>query len=83
MENIQDEFRMIISHALLGSDISDVDKETWDLVMRECEKFSVKLAKEKCKEQRELCSHALTADIPKSPTHNLVLFAPEPSFNKH
>ncbi len=37
-------------------------------------------AKGKCKEQRELCSHALTADIPKSPTHNLVLYAPEPKF---
>ena len=38
-------------------------------------------AKGKCKEQRELCSHALTADIPKSPTHNLVLYAPEPKFD--
>jgi hypothetical protein len=32
----------------------------------------------KCKEQRELCSHALTTDIPKGPTHNLVLYAPCP-----
>jgi hypothetical protein len=38
-------------------------------------------AKGKCKEQRELCSHALTADIPKGPTHNLVLYAPEPKFD--
>lgn len=38
-------------------------------------------AKGKCKEQRVLCSHALTADIPKGPTHNLVLYAPEPKFD--
>lgn len=37
-------------------------------------------AKGKCKEQRELCSHCLTADIPKGATHNLVLYAPEPKF---
>lgn len=38
-------------------------------------------AKAKCLEQRVLCSHALTADIPKGPTHNLVLYAPEPKFD--
>lgn len=35
-------------------------------------------AKGKCKEQRELCSHCLTADIPLGSTHNLILQAPEP-----
>ena len=38
-ELIDDEFRMIIGHALLGCDTSEVDKETWDLVFSECTKY--------------------------------------------
>lgn len=53
--------------------LSDEEKET---IITAMELF----AKGKCKEQRELCSHALTVDIPLSPTHNLVLYAPEPKF---
>ena len=56
MSAIQDEFRMIISHALLGCDTEDVDKETWDLVMSECEKFSLKL----CNEQKQICSRLVS-----------------------
>jgi hypothetical protein len=42
-EEINDEFRMIISHALLGCDISDIDRETWELLLSECTKFTLKL----------------------------------------
>lgn len=41
-EDIKDEFRMIISHALLGCDDSDIDRETWELVFTECTKFFLK-----------------------------------------
>lgn len=37
-------------------------------------------ALEKCKEQRIECSRCLEADIPKGPTHNLVLYANTPTF---
>ncbi len=42
-EEIKEEFRMIISHALLGCDTSDIDKETWELLLSECTKFTIKL----------------------------------------
>jgi len=42
-QEINTEFRMIISHALLGCDLEDVSKETWDLVFSECTKFSRKM----------------------------------------
>lgn len=53
--------------------LNEGEKETIILAMQ-------LFAKGKCKEQRELCSHALTAEVPNSPTHNLVLYAPEPKF---
>jgi hypothetical protein len=39
-QDIDEEFRSIISHALLGSDINGVSKETWDLVISECVKYT-------------------------------------------
>jgi hypothetical protein len=42
-QEINEEFRMIISHALLGCDTSDIDKQTWELVISECTKFAIKL----------------------------------------
>lgn len=39
------EFRDIISHALLGSYIENVSKETWDLVFNECAKYTLSLLK--------------------------------------
>lgn len=32
-----------------------------------------------CEEQRKECSRCLECDIPKGPTHNLVLYAPLPT----
>lgn len=50
MTEIQDEFRSIIGHALLGCDTSDVDAETWNLVVSECEKYVLKLKEDiQCK----------------------------------
>lgn len=37
-EEIKDNFRMIISHALLGYE-DNVSKEDWNLVFDECTKF--------------------------------------------
>jgi len=45
-QEIKEELRMIISHALLGSDTSDISKETWDLIIDECTKFTLKLISE-------------------------------------
>jgi hypothetical protein len=43
-QEINEEFRMIISHALLGCDTSDISsKETWELLLSECTKFAMKL----------------------------------------
>lgn len=42
-EEINTEFRMIISHALLGSNTEEVSKETWELVFNECTKYAIKL----------------------------------------
>lgn len=42
-DEIELEFRSIISHALLGSDTEDVSKETWDLVFSECAKYMASL----------------------------------------
>lgn len=33
------EFRMILSHAFLGSDTSGIDRETWDLAISGCVKY--------------------------------------------
>lgn len=38
-EEIKDDFRMIISHALLGCDTDDIDRETWELLLEECTKY--------------------------------------------
>lgn len=46
-QEINEEFRMIISHALLGCDTSDIDKETWDLLILECTKFVLKIIADK------------------------------------
>lgn len=35
---------------------------------------------EACKSQRIECSRCLEVDVPKSPTHNLVLYATKPEF---
>jgi hypothetical protein len=35
---------------------------------------------EACEAQTKECSRCLEVDIPKSPTHNLVLYAPKPEF---
>lgn len=43
-QEIKDEFRMIISHALLGSDTSDVSEETWNFVFDECTKYAIRLS---------------------------------------
>jgi hypothetical protein len=43
-EEINDEFRMIISHALLGCDTSNIDRKTWELVLDECTKYAIRLA---------------------------------------
>lgn len=40
--------------------------------------FTLEQVKVLLKKQRELCSHALECDVPKSAVHNLVLNAPEP-----
>lgn len=37
------EFRDIISHALLGSDIQRVSKETWDLVFDKCAEYAMSI----------------------------------------
>ncbi len=42
-QEIELEFRDIISHALLGSDTSDVDKETWDLAFKGITDYTFKL----------------------------------------
>ncbi len=38
-EEIKDDFRMIISHALLGCDTDDIDRDTWELLLEECTKY--------------------------------------------
>lgn len=38
-EDVADEFRLILSHAFLGCDTSDISKETWELAISECVKF--------------------------------------------
>lgn len=53
MDNkIKDEFRSIISYALLGSDTSGIDKETWELFFSECTKYAKELL-EKEKQQMD------------------------------
>jgi len=42
-EEVNTEFRMIISHALLGSDTDNVSRETWELIFSECTKYAFKL----------------------------------------
>ena len=39
-EAIENDFRAIISHALLGCDTDGISKETWDLVFSECQKYA-------------------------------------------
>lgn len=45
-EEIKEEFRDIISHALLGSEC-DISKETWEMLLDECTSFSIKLSKQR------------------------------------
>lgn len=45
-EQMDIDFRMIISHALLGCDTTDIDKETFDLMIAECVKYVVNISKE-------------------------------------
>jgi hypothetical protein len=44
---INDEFRMIISHAFLGCDTSNIDRETWELALKGCTEFAIKLVVER------------------------------------
>lgn len=45
IQNHNEEFRSIISHAFLGCDTSDISKETWDLAINECVKYLSIVAK--------------------------------------
>lgn len=46
-EEMDGEFRSIISHAFLGSDTSDIDRETFDLAINGCVKYAASLLKQK------------------------------------
>src|SRR5690349_24306473 len=43
-DEINTEFRGIISHALLGCNTDNIDRETWELICSECTKYAIKLA---------------------------------------
>lgn len=53
-EEMDGEFRSIISHAFLGSDTSDIDRETFDLAINGCVKYAASLLKQKEDEIMEL-----------------------------
>lgn len=42
-QEISLEFRDIISHGLLGSNIKNVNKETWDMIFDACAEYAFKL----------------------------------------
>jgi|GEM_PF-6268664 len=52
-EEIKDEFRAIISHALLGCDTPEVSKETWELVFSECAKYALQVAGNPVEEEED------------------------------
>lgn len=49
-EEVNTEFRMIISHALLGCD-DNIPKECWELVLDECTKFTLQYASQYANQQ--------------------------------